>query len=142
MNKTGGCMRRRYLFCLLAAMMISAPGLRAQDAPGNLMEVARAAICAEIVNRNPVNTGVRFPATVGKLYCFSRISNIEAATRVQHVWYFSNTERARVDLAVNPPSWRTYSSKRIIPGEIGRWRIDILDSDGNVLKTLGFDIVP
>ena len=135
-------MRGRYLFCTLVAMMITAAGLQAQETPGNLMEVSQAAICAEIVNRNPVGIGVRFPASVGKLYCFSRISNIEAVTRIRHVWYFNNTERARVDLAVSPPSWRTYSSKRIMPGEIGRWRIDILDNEGNVLKTLGFDIVP
>jgi hypothetical protein len=135
-------MIHRYLFCLLGVMMICTPGLWAQDGHGNLLEVSRAAISPEIIDLRPVDAGVRFPATVGKLYCFSRISNIEAATRVQHVWYFNNTERARVDLAVNPPSWRTFSSKRILSGEIGRWRIDILDSDGNVLKTLGFDIVP
>lgn len=135
-------MTLRYLICLFAAMVVSSHGLWAQDASGNLLEVSKSAICSEIVNRSPVNGGVRFSPSVGKLYCFSRISNIESATRIQHVWYFDNSERARVRLPVNPPSWRTYSSKLIMPEETGRWRVDILDNEGNVLKTLGFDIAP
>lgn len=135
-------MRLRYLICILAAMIVVTPGLNAQDASGNLLEVSKSAICSGMVNRKPVNGGVRFTTGVEKLYCFSRISNIESATQVQHVWYFNNIERARVELPVNPPSWRTYSSKRIMPEETGRWRVDILDNEGNVLKTLGFDIAP
>lgn len=135
-------MKLRYLIGILAAAILCAPALRAQEADGNLIEVSRAAICPRIVNRHPVEQGVRYSPTVGKIYCFSRISNIESATQIQHVWYFGNTERARVALAVNPPSWRTYSSKRILATETGRWRVDILDHDGNVLKTLGFDIAP
>lgn len=106
------------------------------------MEVSRAAICPQIVDRHPVKQGVRYSSTVGKVYCFSQISNIESPTQIQHVWYFKNAERARVGLAVKPPSWRTYSSKRIMTTDTGRWRVDILDHDGNVLKTLGFDITP
>lgn len=135
-------MRLGHLICLLAATIIVTPGLNAQDASGNLLEVSKSAICPEIVNRKPVDGGVSFPPSVEKLYCFSRISNIESDTQIQHVWYFNNTERARVELSVSPPSWRTYSSKRIMPEETGRWRVDILDNEGNVLKTLGFDIAP
>ena len=133
-------MKSWYLISLLAAMVTIAPGLNAQDASGNLLEVTRSAICTEIVDRSPSEGGIRFPSTVDKLYCFSRISNIESATQIQHVWYYNNVERARVELPISPPSWRTYSSKRIMPEETGRWRVDILDKDGNVLKTLGFDI--
>ena len=135
-------MRVRFLLGLLTALIAVAPGLNAQDVSGNLLEVSKSAICSEIVNRSPADGGVRFSPEVGKLYCFSRISNIESPTQIQHVWYFNNTERARVELSVNPPYWRTYSSKRIMPEETGRWRVDILDNEGNVLKTLGFDIAP
>lgn len=135
-------MKLRYLVSILAAAIICAPALWAQEATGNLLEVSRAAICPRIVDRHPVEQGVRYSPTVGKIYCFSRISNIESATQIQHVWYYKNTERARVELAVNPPSWRTFSSKRISTTDTGRWRVDILDHDGNVLKTLGFDITP
>jgi len=135
-------MKLRYFIGLLAVLLINAPAGDAQEASGNLLEVSKAAICPQIVDRHPVEQGVRYPPTVGKIFCFSQISNIESPTQVQHVWYYKNTERARVALAVNPPSWRTYSSKHILTTDTGRWRVDILDHDGNVLKTLGFDIAP
>ena len=35
-----------------------------------------------------------------------------------------------MSLNINPPSWRTYSSKIIQPLEIGAWRVEIQDSSG------------
>jgi hypothetical protein len=47
-----------------------------------------------------------------------------------------------VSLNINPPSWRTYSSKIIQPHEIGAWRVEIQDSSGNVLETVRFETTP
>ena len=135
-------MKLRFITGLLLLLIPSSPPLWAQEAPGSLLEVYKAAICPQIVERQPVEQGVKYPADVGKVYCFSHISNIESTTQIQHVWYYENIERARVALKVQPTSWRTYSSKRIMSSDTGRWRVDILDRDGNVLKTLGFDITP
>lgn len=104
------------------------------------MEVVNSAICEKIVNREVVNEGRSFSASVGKLYCFSKIANIENYTEVVHAWYYGNTERARVTLNVNPPAWRTYSSKIIQAHEIGSWRVEILDASGNLLETVHFEV--
>lgn len=117
-------------------------GSLAQDDVEELLEVSQAVICREITDRQPVEPGVRFPAAVGRLYCYSRLSNVSATATIVHAWVFGDTERARVELPVHSPAWRTFSSKRIMPHEVGRWRVDILDQDGNVLKTLCFDVVP
>jgi hypothetical protein len=58
------------------------------------------------------------------------------------VWFFDDNERARVDLGVKSSSWRTYSSKIIQPHEIGKWRVDVEDFAGNVIKTLEFEVTP
>jgi hypothetical protein len=79
---------------------------------------------------------------VGKLYCFTKITGAQAPTQVTHVWLFDGTERARVDLAVGAASWRTFSSKIIQEHELGAWRVDVVDPDGNVLKTLEFEVTP
>ena len=104
------------------------------------MEVANSAICEKIVNREIVNEGRSFSATVGKLYCFSKIANVDSYTEVVHAWYYGNNERARVTLNVNPPAWRTYSSKIIQAHEIGSWRVEILDASGNLLNTVHFEV--
>ena len=104
------------------------------------MEVTNSAICEKIVNREIVNEGRSFSASVGKLYCFSKIANVDSYTEVVHAWYYGNNERARVTLNVNPPAWRTYSSKIIQAHEIGSWRVEILDSSGNLLNTVHFEV--
>lgn len=104
------------------------------------LEVATSAICENVVNREVVNEGSTFSASVGKLYCFSKIANVDSLTEVVHAWYYGNTERARVTLNVNPPAWRTYSSKIIQAHETGSWRVEILDASGNLLKTVHFEV--
>lgn len=106
------------------------------------LQVTAAAICKNVVDREPVDPGLSFVVAVGQLYCFTKITGAQDPTQVTHVWYFDGTERARVDLAVNSASWRTCSSKIIQSHEKGAWRVDVLDSEGNVLKTLEFEVTP
>lgn len=116
------------------------PAMQAQEAPA--LTVSVAAICKDVVDREPVDSGNSFTVDVGKLYCFTKIMGAESPTHVTHVWYFDGTERARVDLAVNAASWRTFSSKVIQAHELGAWRVDVLDADGKVLKSLDFEVTP
>ena len=122
-------------FCLLVPYSI-----HAQQA-GSL-NVEAAAICKNVADRQPVEPGTSFPASIGRLYCFSKITNIQYSTKIVHVWYFGDTERARVTLGVNPPSWRTYSSKLIQTHEIGKWHVKILDEAGILLEDVEFEITP
>jgi hypothetical protein len=104
------------------------------------VQVENSAICEDVVNREVVSEGASFSASVGKLYCFSKIANIDSNTSVVHTWYYGSEERARVSLNVNPPAWRTYSSKIIQAHEIGVWRVEILDQNGNLLETVRFQV--
>ena len=121
--------------CLLVPYSIHA------QQTGN-MNVATAVICKNVADRQPVEPGTSFSASVGRLYCYSKIADIQNSTQIVHVWYFEDTERARLTLGVNPPSWRTYSSKIIQAHEIGKWHVKILDEAGNSLKDIEFEITP
>ncbi|MBN2516775.1 MAG: DUF2914 domain-containing protein [Deltaproteobacteria bacterium] len=98
-------------------------------------------ICKEVVDHNPVEPGTSFTASVEKLYCFTKIVGAIDPTDITHVWFYGNTERARVTLAVDSPLWRTYSSKIIQPHEIGAWNVVVLDQSENVLASFSFTIV-
>ncbi len=106
----------------------------------NTMQVASSAIYENVVNREGVNERTSFSASVAKLYCYSKIANVENYTEVVHAWYYGDTQRARVTLNVNPPAWRTYSSKIIQAHDIGAWRVEILDQSGNILETVRFEV--
>ena len=103
------------------------------------LNVEDATICTGVANREAVDAGTSFAVSVGRLYCFSKIADIQESTDIVHVWYYGETERARISLGVNPPAWRTYSSKIIQAHEIGSWRVEILDASGNLLETLKFE---
>ena len=79
-----------------------------------------------------------FAATVGKLYCFSRISNA-INTDIEHVWYHRDAEVTRVRLTVGGSPWRTFSSKTIPEDATGEWRCDVVQG-GDVLKSVAFRI--
>ena len=122
---------------LVVMLVAGVPETGAQDSV-----VEQATISLGVTNREPVDPGNSFPATVDRLYCFTKIAAAVIPTDVTHVWYFGDTERARITLPVGGSSWRTYSSKRIQPNEVGPWHVDILDSIGNTMETVRFDITP
>jgi len=138
-------MKRALYLLLVLAILIAIPlsqaaPSKAQEASS--LEVAAAAICSDIVDREPVDIGNSFEASLGKVYCFTTIISAHSPTEITHVWYFGDTERARVNLAINAYSWRTHSSKKIQRHEIGDWHVDILGPEGKMIKTLQFKITP
>lgn len=138
-------MKRTYYVLLIIIALIIVPlshavSSKAQEtAP---LVVAEASICRDVVNRQPVGAGDSFEATVGTLYCFTKITGAKSPTEISHAWYFGNTQRAKVALSVKSSSWRTRSSKRIQPHEIGDWRVDVLGPGDEILQTLQFKITP
>ena len=104
------------------------------------LNVATAVICNNVTDRQPIGTGNEFPVSVGRLYCYNKITDIRNSTKIIHAWYFQDTERARVTLGVNPPDWRTYSSKIIQTHEVGDWHVEILNASGNLLGKVKFKI--
>jgi hypothetical protein len=128
------------LATLVAMSFLNAVTTDAQQAAS--LEVAMGAICRDVINREPVDVGTSFEASVGKLYCLTKITGAVGPTEITHVWYFGNTERARVSLDVNAASWRTYSSKIIQAHEVGAWHVDVLGPGGELLQAFDFTITP
>ncbi|HID31685.1 MAG TPA: DUF2914 domain-containing protein [Desulfobacterales bacterium] len=104
------------------------------------LEITTAAICREVVEREPVDADTSFEPTVGKVSCFTHVMGAQGPTVIYHIWSFGERERAVVELPVNSVSWRTHSSKIIQPHEIGDWRVQVLGPEGDELKLLHFEI--
>lgn len=102
------------------------------------MFVSRAEICTGIENREPVGGADSF-TDVDRLYLFSEIKDAGENSRIKHVWYFGDTEVLEVELTVKGPRWRTWSNKNIHDMK-GAWRVDIVDSAANVLRSVPFTV--
>jgi hypothetical protein len=124
----------------LVALLLAAPLAWARAADPLIMEVAAVDVCTAVEGYKPVAPGRRFAAEVGKLYCLTRIGSIPRPTRIVHIWYLDGQERMRATLPVKPPSWRTYSWKRISAGDVGNWRVEVTDAAGNVMQAVFFEV--
>ena len=79
---------------------------------------------------------------------FKRIANMnlnnpqivgaQEDTEITHVWYYQDSELARVTLPVRSSNWRTYSSKRFLPQWAGKWVVVVLDEEQNEIATIPF----
>ena len=107
----------------------------------NELSVEEAVVCEGVEDRAPVSAGTSFPIAVDRLYLFTKVVGAETPTEVTHVWYYGDTERARINLSIGGMSWRTYSSKKLQEHEIGDWRVEVLGPTGEILKTVRFEVV-
>ena len=128
-------MKRTYLFIVITVLLLSG-GLFAQNSSG--LEVANIAVCTSVENRQPMGTDSVFSSDVGKLYCFTKLTSDTDSSEISHVWFYQGKQMAKVDLPMNAKSWRTWSAKTIWPTWKGNWKVEIQDSNGNVIKSISF----
>lgn len=133
-------MRLRVLLLLLIAVMTFLPAGPAFCK--NPLKITEMAVTTKIAHGNPIDSVHRISATsVKALYCFTRIVNpSEEETTIKHIWYNGDEKVGEYDLPVKAGKWRTYSKKMIDRDSAGEWKVQALDSDGNILKEVRFRI--
>ena len=105
-----------------------------------MVEVNEMAFCTGVDDRVPVGADTMFLNTVEQVYCFTKIAGVSDTMTVSHVWYYKDDEMARVDLTIGGDPWRTWSSKRIDESWGGKWRVDVVMTNGEILKSMDFMI--
>jgi len=99
--------------------------------------IARAVVASAIERREPVGKVDSLSAPADSVYFFTEIVGMEGQT-VTHRWMRDGEVVAEVPIAVGAPHWRAYSKKRLIPAWAGRWTVEAVDPDGNVLASRSF----
>ena len=98
-------------------------------------------ICRDIYKRNPVKPGNDFINTVDTLFCYTKISNSGLKKQVKHVWFYENKEMTTVRYNIKPSfNYRSWSRKKIMKNQIGKWRVDVVDGNDEVLGSISFNI--
>jgi hypothetical protein len=104
------------------------------------LTVAQAVLTDSVVDRMPADSGTAYPATVGSLVCFTKISGGTAGATIHHVWFHGDTQVGDVELHVDGSPWRTWSRKTIPADWTGAWHVEIRDAAGTVLKRIDFTV--
>ncbi len=107
---------------------------------GSGIRITELAVTTKIARGNPIDLVRRISSSsVKSLYCFTRMTAPPGTdTTITHVWYNGDEKVGEYVLPVKGEKWRTYSKKNIQKGWSGEWRVEVLDSDGNLMKTIKF----
>ena len=126
----------KYLTFFALLTLVLVPQAFAAD-----ISVAAGVITTQVVDRTPVDEIESYPAQQGTLFCFTKIVGAETDTEVSHVWLYQDKEMARVTLPARSSSWRTQSSKKILPEWSGDWKVQVLDAEGQELAIIPFKLL-
>lgn len=125
---------------LVTAVIMTLAAAFPAFAEGENIAITELVITSKIVKGKPVDSIKRLSSSTDKnLYCFTRLESPEGFDgNIKHLWYKGDDKVAEFTLPVKGLKWRTYSKKRIPKGLAGEWRVDVVDENGNLLKTVKF----
>jgi hypothetical protein len=127
-------MRMRHMLpCLALTLVVAATPARRVDVSAEL------AIGKSIDKNMPVDTASAFPADVGAIVAWTRVSGADAGTKITHVW-IHGADTSKVELNVGGSPWRTFSRKTIGSDGTGDWTVEVMDASGKVLASKSFKI--
>ncbi|MFU8769971.1 MAG: DUF2914 domain-containing protein [Desulfotignum sp.] len=102
--------------------------------------LVRAEMCETIERYLPVNQGVVFSISLGRVYCFTAFDPVHEETVIYHRWFRQDRLVSSARLVLNPPKWASFSSIQLRSLDKGPWRVEIVDSRENLIKILRFSI--
>jgi len=101
------------------------------------LKVEKAVAATSVENREPVGENKEFEATVGTVWCWTKITAQTTPTTIKHVWYADDQKVFEKVLEIKYPSTRTWSAKSV---KAGNWRVDVTDEAGGVLASVSFAV--
>ena len=114
--------------------------LSAGSQSGNVIELVEAVMCEEIKGSVFQDPTTVFSIERRTAVCFTAFDPVPRQAVVYHHWFHRDTPSARIKLTLKPPRWSTYSSIQLRVEDIGPWRVEITDAQGNIFHVLRFSV--
>ena len=100
--------------------------------------ISKAEFAKKIIDREPINIVGDFDNSLGKIYFFTNIRNLQG-TSITHRWIYNNKVMADVVFDIKGPRWRVWSSKNLWHTWTGKWMVEVLTSENEVLYKKEFN---
>ena len=108
-------------------------------AAGNIVLV-QAVMCEDIQGQTPQNSTTVFSIERRKAICFTSFDPVPNKADIYHHWFHRDRPIAKIKLTLKPPRWSTYSSIQLRAEDLGPWRVEVTDSQGQIFQVLRFSI--
>lgn len=126
------------LWISILVVLVNVPGTFSAEHPQKQHCVIEKLVMARTVeDREPVDEGTEFDATLGKVYCWMKVKCPTPPTTVKHVWYQGDQKVFELTLGIKYATMRTWSVKGISSGD---WRVDVVDEADQVIGSVSFQV--
>ncbi|MFH0888054.1 MAG: DUF2914 domain-containing protein [Planctomycetota bacterium] len=103
--------------------------------------VDKAVVCLDIRDRMPVQETQRIGSNSGTIFCWSILLNGEGK-KIRYIWNIGENVTTSQWLSISSNRFRAWCPKNIDYKMQGHARVDIVDENGRLLKTIEFEIIP
>lgn len=131
---------KRFPIILLIFGLLAAFPLSAGSQSDNPVELVEAVLCEDIKDGVPQNVTSVFSIERRTAICFTSFDPVHQKSVIYHHWYHRDVPSARIKLTLKPPRWASYSSIQLRAEDIGPWRVEITDDQGNIYDVLRFSV--
>lgn len=128
------------LICIVFVLLVVIGSSTYGFAQNTRLIIEQAVVCEAIQDFQPFNPGISFSIENGSITCFTRFDAISNDTFVEHRWYRKDNLVTEQKLALKAPRWSTYSRIQLREFDMGPWRVEIVDSNDQVLATIRFSV--
>jgi hypothetical protein len=123
--------------CVLLAQGLAAAQEKSEKAASQDLKVEKIVVATSVENREPVGENTEFEASVGTVYCWTKITASTTPATIKHVWYLDDKKVFEIPLEINFASTRTWSSKTV---RTGNCKVEVTDDAGTVLASVTFTV--
>ena len=109
----------------------------AADTKALVPRVARSTLTSGIVRHEPRDSVLSLGSNERKIYYFTELRGMKGKTAI-HRWQYEGKVMAEIRFKVKGERWRIWSSKNLVPGWTGAWKVSVVGEDGKVLATNDF----
>jgi hypothetical protein len=124
---------------LLVAVSVQSQTDTSNTATGKVVLV-QAVMCEDIQDQTPQNSTTVFSIERRKAVCFTSFDPVPNNAVIYHHWFHRDRPSAKIRLNLKPPRWSTYSSIQLREEDLGPWRVEVTDAQGQVFQILRFSI--
>jgi len=110
------------------------------EAPAGGIKLVQALMSEDLQEQTPKNVTTVFSIERRKAICYTSFDPVPEKTEIYHNWFHRDRPSAKIKLTLKPPRWSTYSSIQFRAQDIGPWRVEITDSNGQIFDILRFSI--
>jgi len=124
----------------VAAILVFLLPVSAGSLAGGKLTLVQVFMCEDIQDNLPLNKTTVFSIERRKAVCFTSFDPVPEVIDIYHNWVHKDQPSVKIKLTLKPPRWSAYSSIQLRAEDIGPWRVEITDSQGNIFDVVRFSI--